>query len=264
MSMIFSPIKKRWTSLKIFLSGKSSWYELVFFVTPSSFKERRKRALGKIKQLTVLGKPFFANNIENAIIYHHEVFFSDQYHAREYIKKGFVVIDAGANIGMFSVLASSLGAKVYAFEPTKETYETLVRNIGNGIAINKGLGDEKSFKTLISFASESGGNILSDSPYYKNQRGAEERIEVTTIDDFINENAVGRVDFIKIDTEGYEAKILKGAANTIKKYKPVIAMSAYHNPNDKEDLPLLLKSICPGYVCKLHNEVEEDFICYFS
>jgi hypothetical protein len=54
---------------------------------------------------------------------------------------------------------------------------------------------------------------------------------------------------------------LQGARETIKEWKPIIAMSAYHNPNDKKDLPDLLRSICPDYVCELHDDNEEDLIC---
>jgi len=66
------------------------------------------------------------------------------------------------------------------------------------------------------------------------------------------------MDFLKIDTEGYEAEILKGAAGTIKKYKPVLALSAYHKPNDKKELPELVNSIAP-YDCELLGG--EDLIC---
>ena len=79
--------------------------------------------------------------------------------------------------------------------------------------------------------------------------------EIKTIDSFDIP-----MDFLKIDTEGYEANILRGAAETIKKHKPIIAMSAYHKPEDKNELPKLLNSITP-YDCVLSFSGEEDFIC---
>lgn len=69
-----------------------------------------------------------------------------------------------------------------------------------------------------------------------------------------------RVDFVKIDAEGYEANILKGAAETIRKYKPVVVMSADHKPNDKTELPAIMNSVTP-YNCELRHDCEENFIC---
>ena len=105
---------------------------------------------------------------------------------------------------------------------------------------------------------------MQDSPAFS-LGGSASRLEdvaVTSIDSFVKEKNITHVEFIKIDTEGYEANILEGARQTIQKWKPVIAMSAYHNKNDKENLPKLLKEISSDYVCELHKSAEEDFICY--
>ena len=67
-------------------------------------------------------------------------------------------------------------------------------------------------------------------------------------------------DFLKMDTEGAEGIILQGAAETIKKMKPILAFSAYHHPEDKEELPKLVSSIAP-YNFKVILEDEEDLIC---
>jgi hypothetical protein len=95
------------------------------------------------------------------------------------------------------------------------------------------------------------------------QKDAKEmNVRVITIDDFVKENNFPRVDFIKIDTEGYEAQILKGAKETIKKFKPTMVMAAYHNRSDKELLPEIVKSIDSSYKHKLIKHFEEDLIFY--
>ena len=85
------------------------------------------------------------------------------------------------------------------------------------------------------------------------------KVRVTTIDDQMHSR--GRVDFIKIDAEGFEENILLGAARTMKKYKPILSFSAYHKPGDKEELPALVISIRPDYSCRLMNRSEEDIYC---
>ena len=97
---------------------------------------------------------------------------------------------------------------------------------------------------------------FNDGKFNPEQEGYFEPISIVTLDSL----NLPKVDFIKIDTEGYEAPILRGARETIKRCRPIISMSAYHNPNDKTELPALLNSITP-YRCELHRGSEEDFIC---
>jgi FkbM family methyltransferase len=221
--------------------------------------------------INLFGRPFDpAPNYTPAIHLILEIITQDQYHARDFLKDDSVVIDAGANMGIFSIFAASLAprGKIYAFEPVRGTFKSLVKNIqeySNVALINKGLGDRTARKKILNLGVGDEGSVMEDSPFYKNskdRKGILEDVEVTTIDDFVKENNLPRVDFIKIDTEGYEANILRGAAETIKKFKPVIAMSAYHNPGDKKDLPRIVQSLVPEYVCELHKDAEEDFICY--
>lgn len=189
----------------------------------------------------------------------------DQYHAKEFLKKDSVVIDAGANIGVFSVFAANMcpEGKVFVFEPSKKTYDILLQNIKNYPNIrsmNIALGDKQGSGKLI-LAESSGSNTLEDSEMYKNSEGArKEDIEVTTIDDFVKQRGINRVDFIKMDTEGYEKKILKGAAETIKKYSPVLSLSAYHHAEDKKMIPEYILSLNRNYKCKLSRNTEDNLL----
>ncbi len=201
-----------------------------------------------------------------------EVIVSDQYQAKKFLKADSVVIDAGANIGTFSVLAAHHAFKghVYAFEPVSATFEVLKKNTAPYSAIScfrSGLGDAREAKDILIYPGSTCGSTFEDSGilsarHHRSEDLERERTEVTTIDAFVVEQGISRVDFLKIDTEGYEAKIVKGGKETIRKWKPVIAMSAYHHPHDKESLPRLLADICPAYVCDLHRGCEDDLICY--
>jgi FkbM family methyltransferase len=68
------------------------------------------------------------------------------------------------------------------------------------------------------------------------------RIKTVTIDAFVKENRIERVNFIKIDAEGAEREIIKGAKKTIKEFKPM-AISAYHLLDDKEKISESILSI---------------------
>ena len=72
-------------------------------------------------------------------------------------------------------------------------------------------------------------------------------IDITSIDKFVSDNKIEHVDFIKIDIEGAELSALKGAAETIKKFKPKLAICVYHKGKDIVEIPEYLISILPEY-----------------
>jgi hypothetical protein len=96
-------------------------------------------------------------------------------------------------------------------------------------------------------------------PYRYNKRV---KVKTMTSDSFCKEYNVERVDFIKIDTEGSEREILKGAKETIRRFKPRMAIAAYHLPDDKKMIPELVVSIRDDYKFKLVNKGEEDLFFF--
>lgn len=200
----------------------------------------------------------------------YQIFVRDEYGATEFLKPDSVVIDAGANSGVFSVFAAMhcKNGKIFSFEPVKSTYDVLLRNIvkyPQVTAFNLGLGTEEKTAEIRTSSRSPGINAVNDSVLAeKNGRffDGSEKIQITTMDKAVEKQKLNRLDFIKIDTEGYESQILEGARATIKQFKPVIAMSAYHRENDQVELPKLLKSIEPAYVCKFRNKAEGDLVCY--
>ena len=71
-------------------------------------------------------------------------------------------------------------------------------------------------------------------------------IESTTIDEFSKEKQIP-IDLIKLDVEGYEMEVLKGAKNILKKYKPIIAISIYHKKEHMFEIPEFLLEINDSY-----------------
>ena len=156
-----------------------------------------------------------------------------------FIKPGMTVVDAGANIGLYSLIASELvgeKGKVYAFEPSFETYQRFLKNIKlnqatNIFPNNLGLGDqidqELQLRQDIGF--EDAERYLVPPDFEINTELAnvnlmtkEERIKITMLDDFIAKLGVGSIDFLKIDTEGFEYYILNGAKQILKSSDSII------------------------------------------
>ncbi len=217
----------------------------------------------------LFGQSFSYPDQSEAVVLIDQIISSDQYQARQFIKKDTIVIDAGANIGVFAIFAAALApaGRVFAFEPAKKTFDLLKRNTApyaQIVCLSSALGVERSRKNILVREGTSAENIMEDSPMFDrggNSKGVWEKVDMTTIDSFVSEKGLPRVDFIKIDSEGYEANILRGAEKTIRIFEPVIAMSAYHNRGDKEELPRILKKIDDKYECKLYTDCEQDLVC---
>ena len=171
-------------------------------------------------------------------------------------------MDYLTNIGIFSLYAAYLNekGKIYAIEPVKETADIMQRlldffEVKNVKIIRKAVGDEKK-KAFINVDKKQ----VSRSSLLFQVSDKKEEIEVDTIDNIVKEEKMERVDFIKMDIEGYERYALKVAVETIKKHKPIIVVSAYHLADDKKVLPEIVKSAYVNYEVKLVKEAEEDFI----
>lgn len=174
-----------------------------------------------------------------------------RYKNEVFVQAGDYVIDGGACYGDTAVYFADLtkeNGKVFSFEFMKENLELYYRNIDlnpnlkNRIElIKKPLGSNSSDKF---YAIESGpGSYLTTN---KPEDFSEEYTTIS-IDDFVKENNVEKIDFIKLDIEGAELKTLKGAIETIKKYKPNIAVCLYHKLSDLWEIPKFLKEILPEY-----------------
>jgi len=194
----------------------------------------------------------------------------DQYRAARLLTAESVVIDAGANIGAFSVFAGALTphGSVYAFEPGPRAFQLLKQNIAsypNIRCYNVGLGDMSKRRKLYSHSQDTFSTTYEDSGRVEIVRSKGAVIEVDspimTIDEFVAQQNIDRVDFIKIDTEGYEAKVIQGARDTIKKQRPIIVMAGYHHSHDATALPSLVDAIVENYRCSIEDRGDLTLFC---
>ncbi len=167
------------------------------------------------------------------------------------VKAGDIVLDCGANVGVYTRVALDAGAKlVVAIEPAPENIESLKRNFpaeiaaGRVIIYPKGVWDKDDTLTL----SIDPHNTAADS-FVINQKPSNKTIQVplTTIDKLVAELNLPRVDYIKMDIEGAETRALAGGRNSIAKHHPRMALSAYHVPTDPVKIPEAVLGAWPGY-----------------
>ena len=180
---------------------------------------------------------------------------------QEYIKNK-DIIDAGAFTGDTSLPLSKRTTKnVYAFEPFKDSFEILKKNITdnnieNIIPINKSLGNINGERSLFLSGNNVQG-ITSDATLrsYDN----EIKVQETTIDTFVEENNL-EVGFITIDVEGAEMDLLEGAVNTIKTQKPLLYISMYHKVSDYFDIIPWVANLDLGYEFNITKENPWTFL----
>ncbi|MBR4384864.1 MAG: FkbM family methyltransferase, partial [Selenomonadaceae bacterium] len=136
----------------------------------------------------------------------------------------------------------------YGFEIDKLSCEFVRKNIKekNFVLENLGLGSYKH--EMRCTPSGRGDNHLTDD--------GTEIVRVTTIDAYVREKNLPRVDFIKTDVEGAELDLLHGAATTIARFKPILALSAYHKWDDFFTLMNFVKSIRPDYEFALRHSFD--------
>lgn len=190
-----------------------------------------------------------------------------------------VVLDIGANIGCTALLFGEIAKKVYAFEPSETTFAFLKKNIAhsgwnNITALNVGLGAEQGETTLTFAPNNRSGGFVSDQTQASVGHTVE-KIVIRQLDEVANEQKWGKVDFIKMDVEGFEGNVLRGGVKTLEANKPVLVLELNHwclNAFQRTSIPDffdLLRSIFPillaidsNYYMDLHNESNRYGVMY--
>jgi FkbM family methyltransferase len=166
------------------------------------------------------------------------------------VRPGDIVLDAGANVGVFTRKALQAGAsKIIAIEPGPENVECLRRNFaaeiadGRVVVYPKGVWDKEDILKLSVDPADS----ARDSFLRPIENAQFIDVPLTTIDKLVEELRLPRVDFIKMDIEGAEQKAVVGAKNTLTKYRPRMALCIYHVTNDAVMVPKLVHNAVPDY-----------------
>jgi len=166
------------------------------------------------------------------------------------VHQGDVVLDCGGNIGVFTRKALDHGAsKVIAIEPAPENLECLRRNFaaeissGRVVVYAKGVWDKDDFLEM----NVDPHNSAADSFIIQREGSHKIRLPLTTIDKLAAELSLPRVDYVKMDIEGAEPNALVGGRETIKRWKPRMSISAYHQEDHPVRIPAVIRDIRSDY-----------------
>jgi FkbM family methyltransferase len=152
----------------------------------------------------------------------------------KFLKPGTVVFDVGANYGFYAMLAARAGAEVFAFEPHKENAETLARHADmNGLASHIRIVSSAAYSYTGNIALEppaiggSHGNALTRPEGSRTVNTV--HVPCTTLDNFIQANP--EPSLVKMDVEGAESEVLKGADRLFRICRPYLLCEIHDEQN---------------------------------
>jgi FkbM family methyltransferase len=137
--------------------------------------------------------------------------------------KNRIFIDIGANIGCYGLSLCKYADHIYAFEASESSCKMFQKNVEmnflkNVTIINRAVYDTNGNRVYLRHSNDASGN----NSLFINEGNIIEEVETITIDEYVNKEGINNVGVIKIDIEGSELYAIKGAKNTIKKYRPII------------------------------------------
>ena len=163
------------------------------------------------------------------------------------------IIDAGGYVGDTALLFSSYTDKsIHVFEASPSNMDIIretirLNHLDNIVPVSKALG-EKSGTATFSLGERNSCNSLVERPGYNYPDHIE--VPVITLDDYVRENNI-EVGLIKVDIEGGEQLLLKGAVETIRTQHPVLLISIYHSANDFFEIKPMIEKMCDKYTFRI-------------
>jgi FkbM family methyltransferase len=160
---------------------------------------------------------------------------NEMYAVASLLRSGMTFVDVGANQGIFTLLAAAAvgpSGAVHAFEPSPRDRARLVSNIELNRLTNvhvhsAALGsDDRTASLIVSDQEHPGHNTLGGLSYRETSQAYSVVVAVQTLDQVVERERLRRVDLMKIDVEGSETAVLKGATRTLQKFRPVIIAEA--------------------------------------
>lgn len=156
-----------------------------------------------------------------------------------------VAIDVGANLGIFTLELARLGFEVHAFEPVSTTFARLKKNVaaisgpGTSVTLNqRACGDREGTVSFAVDERDAGRNRIAVAG---KDRGALAEVSCASLDAYCAQAGIAAIDFLKIDVEGMEPRVIRGAAGLLRGRKVAAA----------------LIEVCPANLTNVSSSVEE-------
>ncbi|MFC1843567.1 FkbM family methyltransferase [Thermodesulfobacteriota bacterium] len=203
----------------------------IYTITKMVGPERIKKTISAFANYSGLDLLFIAYNNLGILKFENHIISGEHFLVTKVLKKNLgiitrpVIFDVGANVGNYSIILKKEfhQAHIYAFEPNEKTFEQLKTNVENSSTIkciNAGLGTEEKTETIYTYSDDllsSHASIYDDvfRTFHKRSDIVEIEFQMTTLDLFCEREKIQCIDFLKIDTEGNELNVLKGATKML-------------------------------------------------
>ncbi|MBV8141961.1 MAG: FkbM family methyltransferase [Verrucomicrobia bacterium] len=145
------------------------------------------------------------------------------------------VLDVGANIGMTALALSQIcpHGRIAAIEPVPRTFEHLRRNVaranaGNIEVLNFALGSKRGTALMQGHPSNFACSFIADSYNIPDADHFSYEVTVKRLDETFGELSLDRLDFLKVDVEGFELEVFEGAKETLNTYRPIVFLEMNH------------------------------------
>ena len=186
------------------------------------FFERAKNVLHQTMKRMLI----YVLRTRNNTIYGHDPFLDIVRLSRAMNYTDSTIIDVGANSGQTTLrfVREFPTSKIYSFEPHPGTFAKLQQNVrkhNNVIPINAALGRTNGVTDLYVYENSALNSVLADSPFISRfgVPGTCISVNLTCLDDFCSSNGIKSLHVLKIDTEGFDIEVLKGATRLMDRGK---------------------------------------------
>lgn len=193
-----------------------------------------------------LGDRKYLVNPERAVIYHlaHSISKLERLVQAIPDAESPVILDVGANCGLFSVLAAQRfpSARIYAFEPAPELASLVSDNLKDhgGVVVQKAVTDKSGEVTLfVNKDSQQTNSIFKGAVEAVGNLSGEYKVDAISLDDFARSEGLDKIDLLKIDVQGAESLVLAGATEILEKTRALLVEVTFLDPSVQVLMQLL-------------------------